>query len=91
MTHKTIRQQIEDHCAHHTGFRDATGKCKAGVGYRELVGGPDYGWAARLPCLPNSPLNKPPIAKCGKFRYPTTEEVDAREAEFKKMIKECLR
>ncbi len=36
-------------CAHFTGIQNAV--CKAGVNIRELVGGADLGWAARLPCL----------------------------------------
>lgn len=38
-----------NNCRHFDGSVRET--CKAGVNYRQLVGGPDLGWALRLPCL----------------------------------------
>jgi hypothetical protein len=67
-------------CKHFTGFQNGT--CKAGVNYRELVGGPDLGWAARLGCIKDSPLNKPPLSECAKFEEPTKEEVEAWELDI---------
>ena len=36
-------------CIHFKGIQNEV--CKAGVNVRQLVGGPDFGWGARLPCL----------------------------------------
>lgn len=68
-------------CRRFTGIMNDT--CKAGVNYRELVGPPETGWAARLPCLPNSSLRKPPLVECGKFDPMTAEEERAEKKEFK--------
>ncbi len=39
---------MRERCKHFTGpVHNKT--CKAGVNYRELVGGPDLGWMARMP------------------------------------------
>jgi len=55
MSRPDIRQQMIDswrnRCKHFTGIAHDT--CKAGVNYRALVGGPDAGWAIRLPCNPS--------------------------------------
>ena len=53
------------------------GDCEAGINTRELVGGEDFGWLTRTPCLVD---NKSQI-KCPKFEEPTDDEVAAFEAE----------
>ena len=61
-------------------------KCKAEIDYRQLVGGPDLGWMARLPCISNSPLRKQPLAKCNNF-YPYSEdEILQQEKEMQERI-----
>lgn len=45
--------------------------CDAGVNYRDLVGGPDLGWATRLPCLKK---NKSTVV-CEKYLEPTAAEL----------------
>lgn len=57
--------------------------CTAGVFYREMVGGPDFGWMARMPCTPDSPLKKEPMAKCEKYETKTPAELIAEELEQK--------
>lgn len=59
-------------CRHFNGYQNGT--CKNGINYRKLVGGPDVGWAARLPCVPNSPLRRPPLSICSGFVAITEEE-----------------
>lgn len=66
-------------CRHFTGYQN--GKCKVDVNYRTLVGGPDVGWAARLPCLPSSSLRKPPLAECTHFTPVTKDEERAQKKE----------
>jgi len=68
-------------CRHFTGYQN--GVCKAGVCYREIVGGPDLGWAARLPCLPNSALRKESDVTCEKFSALSEAECVEREKEIK--------
>jgi hypothetical protein len=66
-------------CRHFTGYQNGT--CKAQVNYREMVGGPDAGWAARLPCIPDSSLRKEPVAKCEKYATWTAEELAEQDRE----------
>ncbi len=46
-------------------------ECKAGVNYRRLIGGPDFGWAKHLPCL-----NDPEAVQCEKRAFPTLAEAE---------------
>lgn len=53
---KTKEQEREEYiladmsrCVYFTGIQNET--CDAGVNIRELVGGPDLGWARRMPCF----------------------------------------
>lgn len=79
-------------CRHFTGALHNE-KCKAGVHYRSMVGGPDFGWMARLPCLPDSPLRKDMVT-CAAFDpfSPAEEMADALEtkARFEK-VTEAIR
>jgi hypothetical protein len=66
-----------DSCIHFSGIQHT--KCRAGVNIRELVGGSDFGWASRLPCLlSDAPYCTTP---CDKRQMPTRDEA---EAEVKK-------
>jgi hypothetical protein len=66
-------------CVHFRGIqRD---KCEAGVCLRELVGGSDFGWAARLPCIEQDRERANEIVACAEYRAPTAEEIAATEAE----------
>lgn len=73
------KQRRDTTCRHFTGCQNGT--CEAGVNYRDLVGGEDFGWMARTPCIPDSPLNKEPMAKCDFYQVLTPEEIAARDAE----------
>lgn len=84
----------EGDCIHFTGIGiagDARGghsrTCKAGVNYRSHVGGPDHGWAVRLPCLPG--LAKDPVS-CPNFRAMTRAEHDAHQAEVTAAVERML-
>lgn len=74
-------------CKFFTGYQNGT--CKAGVNYRKLVGGPNLGWAARLPCLPNSPFRKEQCV-CDKFSPMTLEEAQAEERSIKATFDQFL-
>jgi hypothetical protein len=77
----------ETRCRHFTGYQ--AGTCKAGRVYRDVVGGPEFGWAARLPCLPESGLRKEPMASCSSYDQKTAEEIaaDDRDTEIRT---ECM-
>lgn len=68
----------KERCKHFNGaIHNKT--CGAGVCYRELVGGDNFGWVVRLPCIPDNPLNKREVVKCQKFESMTKEEIDSQE------------
>jgi hypothetical protein len=69
-------QSAMGRCVHFTGIQNAT--CKEGINYRELVGGENIGWAARIPCLLID-ADKCAVV-CGSRKLPSREEA---EAEFK--------
>jgi hypothetical protein len=73
---------MRDKCKHFSGPVHNKA-CKAGIDYRALVGGPDLGWMARLPCIPDSPLKKSPVAKCESYASLTPEEIATQEKEIK--------
>lgn len=84
---KSLHDQIADGCVHHRSpIHNKT--CSAGVNYRELVGGPDFGWMARRPCVRNSKLAKEPVAKCDKCRFPNENEIQARLDEIEQITKQ---
>ena len=58
-------------CVHFTGIQHDI--CAAGVNYRALVGGPDFGWARKIPCL-----SEPGAVPCASLRLPTLEEAEAK-------------
>lgn len=76
----------KESCKHFTGYQN--GKCKLGINYRELVGGPDLGWAARLPCTGLSPIKKEPVSKCEKREEPTAAELASEALERKVHIEQ---
>ncbi len=59
-------------CVHFTGIQNEV--CKAKVNIRELVGGSDLGWAARLPCLLMD-ADKCEV-ECVSRKLPTREEAE---------------
>jgi hypothetical protein len=58
-------------------------ECVANINYRNLVGGPDFGWMSRMPCAGDSPLRKDPVAKCDKQSPFTLDESVAQEKGLK--------
>jgi len=64
-------------------------KCLAGINYRELVGGPNFGWVLRLPCNHNRIAGYPPddeMVTCGRFQQKTAEEIALREQQMREEI-----
>jgi len=59
-------------CIHWTGTQ--TKLCKEGIDFRALVGGSEFGWVTRLPCI-DLEAKDGAKAICAKFRAPTPEEV----------------
>jgi hypothetical protein len=65
--------------------------CEAGINYRALVGGPDWGWGTRLPCL--GFLFEPKggeRATCDKRQCWTVEEAETREAEHTRRLESVM-
>lgn len=74
---------VSERCRHFNGPVHNK-ECKANINYRNLVGGPDWGWMARMPCAGASPLRKEPVAEC-KSRDPySKEEILEQEKELQK-------
>lgn len=61
-------------CVHFRGIQ--CDPCAGGVNMRELVGGPDFGWATRIPCLLMDAENCTVV--CDKRKLPTREEAEAK-------------
>lgn len=59
-------------CKHFRGIQNDP--CEAGVNIRETVGGPDFGWGTRLPCLPWK--GNKAETECDKKELPTREEAE---------------
>ena len=57
--------------------------CEVGVCIRDLVGGPDFGWAVRTPCFKD---HKTDVA-CDKYEEPTAKELSAYKAETRRLLK----
>lgn len=72
---------MEHMCRHNNGcLFNAT--CKAGVNYRQLVGGEDLGWVMRIPC---NTKNKTGI-ECEKLELPSGEELVELERDYSRFI-----
>lgn len=74
-------------CKHFNGTVNEC--CRADVNYRQLVGGPDYGWARRLPCM--SKYAGPDAVTCAKREEPTAEETAESEAEMKEHMNRFMK
>lgn len=59
--------------------------CDRGIDIRKHVGGPDFGWLVRTPCM-TSTLTKNQVI-CDKREYLTEEEEAAEEAEMLRAMK----
>jgi hypothetical protein len=58
-------------CRHFTGIQHD--ECATGVNYRALVGGEQFGWVRRIPCVPEPGETVP----CEKLSLPSREEAEA--------------
>jgi len=75
----------ETSCKHFRGMREEC--CLAGVNLRKHVGGPDYGWGARLPCIPDSGVTRADeVVPCELYALRTPEEVEAEEREIAELF-----
>lgn len=88
---------FRDECRFFNGLGFGAGErakcCEAGINYRELVGGPDFGWARRIPCLDGSPsLPRLDPVPCSRRVLMTQEEHAEREKETRALIDQvCAR
>lgn len=86
---KSLHDQIADSCIHHRApMHHKT--CSAGVNYRDLVGGPNFGWMARRPCVRNLPLTKQPVAKCDHCQWPNEQQIRNRLYEINQITQEHI-
>jgi len=90
---KTKKQRHEEYvqsemgkCVHFRGIQHA--ECKAGINLREIVGGDDLGWAARLPCLLMD--REKCMVTCASRRLPTREEAEAEVEKHNKSMARTL-
>ena len=67
-------------CIHFTGVLNDD--CKIGESYRELVGGEDAGWIARIPCTGRTEQT----VECSFYTLPTEEELQKEEESYKKTL-----
>jgi hypothetical protein len=74
-------------CIHFRGIQHKL--CKADVNLRELIGGPDLGWARRIPCLVMDSVEC--TVSCDKRVFPTREQAEAEEIEHEREAKEMLK
>lgn len=72
----------EDVCRYFNGIGDEGKCCDADISYRDTVGGDDFGWVKRLPCMVRNITD----IKCDKLQLPTKEEVE----KFKKESQEYM-
>lgn len=73
MKNKSTAEQVaheQTKCKHFNGIQHAA--CKAGINYRAMIGGPNFGWAKHLPCL-----SDPKAVVCGAREFPTPQEAEA--------------
>lgn len=69
-------------CKHYNGtVGGQKACCDAWVNFRELVGGEDYGWLARLPCIASN-RKRPDAVVCLKMELKTPEEEKADHDEL---------
>lgn len=77
-------------CKHFNGVLGSRegATCRAGVNYREHVGGEDIGWVLGLPCTlryPSKMIRE--VIPCALRELPSKEEVEKEEAETENWIK----
>lgn len=65
-------------CVHYSGGVATDGRCAAGLNVRELVGGRDYGWLRRIPCIEAHTC----APACAQRQFPTDAEVEADRQEW---------
>ncbi len=75
-------------CKHYRAAGGGRVACAVGVDIRAHIGGPDYGWLSRSPCV-ESVYSKDVVA-CDKREYPTAEEIAADEAEMEEMFAQLM-
>ena len=64
------------------------GICAAGVKVRAMVGGPDFGWATRMPC--NAANDGPECIGCDKRSLLTIKESNAIEGQLERMAEATI-
>jgi hypothetical protein len=81
-------------CVHFTGLASPTEPdtktCAAGVCYRAHVGGPDYGWARRIPCTPKwEPDDE--VVECELFEARGLEAAEEEQRQWDKRFDDSNR
>jgi hypothetical protein len=60
------------HCVHYAPKPGGRYECELGINIRDHVGGPDFGWLARIPCV-TSNLTKDQVA-CDRRELPSERD-----------------
>lgn len=82
---RRIKHEMEC-CVHFRGIQHDT--CLVGVNIRALVGGSDFGWAARIPCLLMD-ADKCEVT-CEQRKLPTREEAEAEVVRSDEAVQKTL-
>jgi len=67
-------------CVHFSGIQND--ECKSKINYRTLVGGEDWGWARKIPCL----LKDNSTIICHKYMEPTEQQLEVYQKEVNKIV-----
>jgi len=71
-------------CTHFTGIQNKL--CKAGINIRELVGGADFGWAVRIPCLVKDGCE----VVCKSRKLPSREQAELIVSESNRQLEATM-
>lgn len=87
MKRRSLRQQMERKCVHFNGLQNAT--CRVGCVYDEMDAGRKIAYRSALPCFQPDDGERQKLtekgieqATCEHRRFPTEEEIAAREKEI---------
>lgn len=80
--HRHARELLTCRHFNGVGFGGDAKCCRAGIDYRAHVGGEDFGWVKRLPCMPKpADEDRSRVVACSLREFPTEKEVEAQERE----------
>lgn len=78
----------ESFCKHYNGREmfNGTQTCHSGINVREIVGGDDFGWMKRIPCIGTNDTK----ITCEKYQAKTAEEIQQEADELDAAVERML-